>query len=112
MGRPLVQFCQRNSKRNVSRPTGTVGSDLGFIERAVWIEDQQHLVAAFEKQMPTGLFREHLEAKNAGVERFSLFEVIGVEGGFQDPECIHIAATIIGLASISAGSARVPAGFG
>jgi hypothetical protein len=59
-----------------------MGSHLGFIQRAVWIEDQQHLIAAFEKQVPTGLFREQFEAKNAGVERLSLFEVIAVEGGF------------------------------
>src|ERR1051325_5307775 len=112
MRRPLVQFCQGNSKRNVSRPTSAVGSRLGFIQRAARIEDQQHLITNFEKQVPTGLFREQLEAENAGVERFSLFEVIGVEGSFQNPECIHIATTIMGLASISAGSAWVPAGFG
>src|SRR5712671_5113804 len=97
MSCPFVKSCQRNSKRNVSRPTGTVGSHVAFIQRAVWIEDQQHLITAFEKQMPAGLLREQLQAKNAGVERFSLFEVIGVEGGFQDPECIHIAAVIVGL---------------
>src|SRR4051812_43657514 len=112
MSCPVVQFCQRNSKRHVSRPRRAVGSHLGFIQRAVWIEDQQHLITAFEEQMPAGLFREQLESENAGVERFGLFEVIGEEGGFQNPEFIHGVATIVGLAPTSAGSARVPAEFG
>jgi hypothetical protein len=78
VGDPQIEFAERDREGDMSGSTRSV-RNLGLQESSSRIENQQHLVSAFEEDVAAFLLCEKFQAENLFIKEFSACQVVGVE---------------------------------